>query len=234
MSRIETPDYLFSGKKGLCSLDNAKKHILNHYFLTADIDNFYPNSKREYIFRFYYYQMKMSEDIAWLMADMVCYDDHIPTGSQLSQSIAYWAYRKTFNKISDFAHQRKLKFTLYVDDMTFSGSLPIRQDLHLSINYYLKTVGLKLKKGKTKYYSKNKFKKITGAVISPANELLIPNKHRKKLKELKDRYNDLKKMPPNVVRSFLGQLRYTRQIQNDYYQQPYVLLREVEKKLNRT
>jgi len=169
MSRIETPDYLFSGKKGLCSLDNAKKHILNHYFLTADIDNFYPNSKREYIFRFYYYQMKMSEDIAWLMADMVCYDDHIPTGSQLSQSIAYWAYRKTFNKISDFAHQRKLKFTLYVDDMTFSGSLPIRQDLHLSINYYLKTVGLKLKKGKTKYYSKNKFKKITGAVISPAN-----------------------------------------------------------------
>lgn len=214
ISRIETPEYLFSGKKGLSSLDNAKCHLRNHYFLCTDIENFFPSCKREFVFRFFRYQMKMSEDTAWLMADVICFGNHIPTGSHLSDRLAYWAYSKTFEQICEFAHQRGLDFSLYVDDMTFSGAAPIPRDIHLSISYYLKRVGLKLKTRKTKYYSKKQFKTVTGAVISPINELLIPNKHRKTLKKLKDRYGDLSEMPAKTVRSYLGTLRYGRCIQS--------------------
>ncbi len=234
ISRIETPEHLFSGKKGLSPLDNAKHHLQNHYFLSTDIENFFPSCKREYIFRFFHYQIKMSEDIAWLMTDIICYDDHVPTGSHLSQSVAYWAYSNTFDQIDKLAREQDLKFSLYVDDMTFSGAAPIPRNLHLSIGYKLKRVGLKLKRRKTRYYSKKQFKKVTGATISPTNELLITNRHRKKLKEIKDRYDDMTEMSPKTVRSFLGTLRYTRQIQSDYYQQLYFILKPIEQELNRS
>ena len=48
LSRIEKPDWLISGSKGKCYIDNAKYHQRNHsqYAVTLDIKNFYPSCTR--------------------------------------------------------------------------------------------------------------------------------------------------------------------------------------------
>ena len=52
LQKVERPEWLISGEKGKCYIDNGKKHIDSNYFLTMDIKKFYDNCKREYVFCF--------------------------------------------------------------------------------------------------------------------------------------------------------------------------------------
>lgn len=228
LTRIEKPAYLFS-KKGSSAIDNAKFHKNFNYFLITDISNFYKSAKREYIFRFFYYQMKTSVDIAAILADIICYENHIPTGSPLSQTIAFLAYSKIFNKIFTFAESNNVNFSLYVDDLTFSSSKSIPTNFLLLIDQIFNSVELKLKFQKTKYRSKNQYKLITGVAISPQNDLKIPNRHLKKIKEKKDSIKNLNSIDSHSLNSLLGSLRYARQIEPNSHDQLYKFLNQKEK-----
>ena len=72
LQRIETPDWLISGKRGNSFVTNAQQHLNSKHFLTVDIESFYKNSEKEYIFRFFHYNMKMSEDVAWATDRFSC------------------------------------------------------------------------------------------------------------------------------------------------------------------
>ena len=47
LSRIETPEYLFSGKRGYSYIDNAKAHLNANYLITLDISQFYASTRTE-------------------------------------------------------------------------------------------------------------------------------------------------------------------------------------------
>ena len=53
IQKVERPEWLVSGEKGKCYIDNGKKHIHSNYFLTMDIKKFYDNCEREYVFLFF-------------------------------------------------------------------------------------------------------------------------------------------------------------------------------------
>ena len=109
LSRIQAPEYLFSGKKGISSLDNAKHHVNGNWFLTLDIEKFFPSCKKEHVFRFFSKQLQMVDDVAWVLADIVCYRDTLPTGSHLSQTVAYWAFAPTFDRIASLAKDHNIR-----------------------------------------------------------------------------------------------------------------------------
>lgn len=232
MMKIEKPNYLFSARKGVSSIDNAKFHKDRNYFLVVDIENFYKSAKKEYIFRFFHYQMEIPEDISGLLADIICFNNHIPTGSPVSQTIAYFAYSRTFNNLYDLSRSKNVDFSLYVDDMTFSSNEAVPPNFHLSINYLLKRVELKLKTKKTKYLSKNKHKLVTGVIISPKNELKTPNKHLKKIKDHKDFVGKIDLIDSRNIGSLIGKIRYARQIEPNSHEHLYNALRTKEKQFN--
>ncbi|MGA2505937.1 MAG: reverse transcriptase family protein [Chitinispirillaceae bacterium] len=229
LSRINKPGYLFSGKKGVSCIHNAKHHAGNYYFLCTDISHYYTNCKREFIFRFFYNKMQMSADLAWIMTDIVSYNGHIPTGSHLSQDLAFLIHSDIFDIIHNIANEKGISFSLYVDDMTFSSNTMIPKTTHLLINHHLKKTGLVLKRKKTKYYSKRHYKKITGVIISPTNELLIPNRHMKHIKDTITKYQTLIDIPDKEKSTLLGKLRYARQIKNDFFDNVYRLARDSTK-----
>ena len=41
----------------------------------------------------------MSHDIAWIMTDLVSYNNKLPTGSPSSQLIVYWTFSHMFENI---------------------------------------------------------------------------------------------------------------------------------------
>ena len=225
LSRIESPTYLFSGKKKLSYLDNALKHINGKYVLVVDIKRFYPNCKEEFVFRFFRYRLEMSEDVAWLLTRLVCYNDFIPTGSPLSQSIAFWSCSKTFDSIYKMAKQLKMDFSLYVDDMTFSSVSPIPKDFHLSISYHLKRIGLRLKNSKIKYFSKNDFKLITGTAISPQGIPKISNKLQQKILKGLRKEKNIHNIDPKKRKVLLGQIVAARRIEPKFLNEVYTLLK---------
>ena len=221
LSRIETPNYLFSGKKGLSFVDNARYHVKNDYFLLLDIESFYLNSSKEYIFRFFHYVLKMSQDVAWLLSDIVTIKGHIPTGSPLSQILAYFTYSKLFDNIYRISQEKGIKFSLYVDDISLSSKNPIPKNFHIHINFLLKQVGHNLKREKIKYYSKRYYKRITGTIITPSHNLSVPNNKQKKIFDLKSNLKNGKDIQESSLFRLLGLIRYAQQVNPSFYSELY-------------
>ena len=48
---------------------------------------------------------------------------HLPTGSPISQSVAFFSNLTVFNNISTYSKSRNIEFSVYVDDLTFSGKV---------------------------------------------------------------------------------------------------------------
>jgi hypothetical protein len=179
MSKMAIPGYVFSGKKGLSNVDNARHHISGEYFVTADVASFYRSSRREYVFRFFCYDLAMAQDVAHLLARICCYDDYIPTGSPLSQTLAYLSYRGMFDELHALAERSGALFSLYVDDMTFSSSAPFPRAFHLEVDSILKRRQLSLKRRKVRYFGKRQAKLVTGCIVTSDHCLRIPNRRRK-------------------------------------------------------
>ncbi|CAM3275461.1 RNA-directed DNA polymerase [Paenibacillus taichungensis] len=214
--KIERPEWLISGERGKSYIDNGKMHQKCNYALCMDIRSFYTNTKREYVFRFFIEEMLMSKDTAKIVTDILTFKDSIPTGSPASQLIAYYGYHRMFQEIESISTNKYgCVFSLYVDDMTFSSEKPFQmKGLRNEIDIILRKYGHKPSYKKTKYYSRNKAKPITGTTVSSKHELLIPNSLQ--LKIIRGAELILEK-PQELSRaqlaSFRGQVQAARIIQ---------------------
>jgi hypothetical protein len=220
LARVETPEWLMSGKKGISYVDNAKFHKENNYFLCTDINSFYPSCSKEYVFKFFKNEFKMPEDTAWFISDLVTFNNIVPTGAPTSQIIAYWAYGITFKKIQKSASKYGIKMSLYVDDITFSSDKPIPKRFIELVSKRLSEVKLQIKEEKTQTYYPNQYKTITGCCITPGNELKVTNKLRFKIVSLlKDK--TIEKLTSEETNRAFGLLNAARQTEPDFYDSSY-------------
>lgn len=232
LQNLESPKYLFSGKRGLSNIDNATPHITNNYLLSLDIAKFYPITKREYIFRFFHDKMLMHDDIAWLLTDLISFNGHIPTGSQVSQSIAYWSYSNLFDDVNRYAADNGITFTLYVDDIVFSSNDVIPESFEDIVTHMIYSIELSVKKEKVKRKSKSEYKIVTGVAISPKKTITIPNKQRDNIRLAIRHFHANKNPSIKEVKSLLGRIESARRIESNFCDILYYKLRNLRKKLN--
>ncbi|MFR4987623.1 reverse transcriptase family protein [Anaerotruncus colihominis] len=176
LQRVIRPEWLISGEKRKCYIDNGKAHLNGKYALTIDIKKFYDNCAREPVYQFFVQKLNTSPDVAEILTNIITYNGGIPTGCPTSQIMAFYAYSDMFSEIFDLAKQHGCKFTLYVDDMTFSSKEPFSpHQLSQMIDRVLRKYGHKPKYPKVKYYGPSDYKPITGTVVTPEHSLAVPN-----------------------------------------------------------
>lgn len=229
--KVNRSDWLISGEKGKCYLDNAKIHQYSKYFLTIDIRKFYDNGKREYVFRFFTDKLQMSYDCAHILTDICTLSQKIPTGSPTSQMIAFYAYENMFNEISLIAEKYGCKFTLYVDDMTFSSSNSFDpKKLANEVDIILRKYEHKPKYKKVVYYPKTSYKLVTGSVITSDNKLVVPNGLREKIYtgfiDLKKNAYD--KKDDTEINALKGRLLAAKNIEPDIFKEINRLVNDKE------
>lgn len=220
LQRIETPPYLKSGIKGSTIQSNAEIHASNHYMLKLDIQNFYQSSKREFVFTMFRDNFQQTPDVASILADLVTYKGHIPTGTSTSQIIAFWAYKKSFDKIYQLAQNASITMTLWVDDITFSSKNPIPKDFIEKVSSILNSVNLQLKTEKTESFGKENYKIVTGCALSPCGDLKIPNKKRKEIINI-TKGKSIESLPLDVLRTLIGKISAQRQTESDFFKKIY-------------
>lgn len=214
LSRIRTPDWVMTGKKHCSYINNAEKHRDNAFVKTMDISQFYDSTKRSQIYKMFVDVFSMSHDISWIMTDLVSYNNKLPTGSPSSQLIVYWTFSHMFEKIQAIAEQYGCDFTLYVDDMTFSSSKPIKKELREKVAYRLRRNGLKAKSQKDHYYQANTTKEVTGVGIRNGNILVL----NRKRKQILDQYEKCKEENSIVeIEKLNGMLCALRQIDSNIF-----------------
>jgi len=178
LRRVLTPDYLHSGVAGRSYISNARQHALTAPTATLDIRKFYASTKWAHVFRFFNSDMRCAPDVAGLLASISCYQhDHVPTGSCLSQVLAFWTFKPLFDAIHEHCVSRGGLMTLYVDDVTATINNVSHGDI-VHIGALVERAGLHW--GKEKLFRKGRAKLVTG-VIARGRDLEAPNRLHKKL-----------------------------------------------------
>lgn len=165
LQRIQYPEYMMAGVKGLSYEKNALQHITGskRRICTIDIQKFYPNCQRGAVVRSFERWFELPFDVASCLADLVCLNGHLPTGGPTSLLISYWSNKDIFDAIKTAADKEGLKMTVYVDDMAFSGENAGLCFLHDHVLPILSKAGLR--GHKMRVFSKSKFAEITGLIL---------------------------------------------------------------------
>lgn len=188
LSRISIPNWVFSGCKGVCHVDNGKYHEHSVYFIQSDLHAFYDSCSRERVYRLFKDRFKCSSDVSALLSDLTTLtlkdgSTVIPTGSPCAQLVAFFAYQDMFNELHNLARNHGCKFSLYVDDLTFSSKAPFSNPavFEKKLLQIVKRYGHSLSLSKTSYRSADETKIVTGVAITKDGVSAIPNKLRHKI-----------------------------------------------------
>jgi len=207
LQRIETPIWLKSGKRRESYVTNGQYHVEADYVRTMDISQFYDSVSRDRVFKLFSETLKMADDIATIMTNLVMDGSTLPTGAPSSLLIAFWAYKDMFEEINRVAEEFNCKFSLYVDDMTFSSADPIPYSLREDVEKVLHANGLHSNKSKDRYYKKNDYKTVTGYGFINGKSL-AQNRIKKEILEL---YRQQKKGKGINKKVLAGKLNSARQ-----------------------
>ena len=212
LSRIETPDYVYH-KRGRSHVKNAAEHIGYHLVAKTDISNYYPSITKASLKSMFIKQFKCAIDVAGLLADICTYEStHLATGSPVSGYLAFWASKEFFDKVNVLSKTRGCIFTLYVDDLTISGSAATKSLLQ-EVRALAKINGLRTKSTKSKTFAPHAAKILTGVVVR-GNECLLPNKRHKAIFDNRVAIGNAKQSDEKeaLKRSLKGKLMAAKQI----------------------
>ena len=182
IQRVEIPNYVYSPVPGRSYVDNAKSHQGASVFRLLDVEDFFPSCTSKRVYWFFNKKLQCDPDVSGLLTNITTRSAHLPQGSPSSPILAYWAYCEMWDEINELCLNERLRFTLYVDDITISGE-----------KIYEATIW-KLKKILYKYghaFKRNKERAILGTkaeitgVILNGKKLLIPNRQHKKAHSLR-------------------------------------------------
>lgn len=197
IASIKLPDYAFGGIPKRDNISNAKYHQGNKYVFTTDLKSFFPSISHRHVFNVLI-EHGFSPSVSRILTQLITYKYQVPQGVPTSTFIANLVFKKTGDKILDFARQNNIKFSIFVDDITLSSKVDFKDKIPHILDI-LKKDGYKISYQKTFYKTKNPI--ITG-VVCQNNLIKLPNNTYKRLKryQLKqqidstffDKYNGLK------------------------------------------
>ncbi|WP_116236200.1 reverse transcriptase family protein [Parasphingopyxis lamellibrachiae] len=178
LSRIETPNYLHSNRKGRSYISNAKPHVGALAMIKIDVKKFFPSVEQHKVMHFFRDDLKCAADVAGLLAALLCKDGKLPTGSSSSPIISYYAYKAMFDDIQSFAAKNHLVMTCYVDDITLSGANATLRQLH-EVRKIIMRHGLRAHKAK--WFMGLGAKPVTGVMVTK-NGIELPHSRWKAIK----------------------------------------------------
>lgn len=211
------PPYLKSGVKKESNITNVKYHKGGNFFLLIDIKSFYPSITKSRIKTQLIRTYNQSVDVAEYISNMVTVpqekglgDRALVTGSPLSQYFAYMINKKMFDELNYISNKENIKFSVYVDDITFSSKTVITYKFHTKVYSIIKKYGYQVHKGKIYRGKVGTKAKITGVQITKYGFRLL-EKHRGYIKEIIKSRNCIKN-----EKRLLGLVNYAIQVNPKY------------------
>lgn len=171
--RIEKPDYLHSGRKEHSYITNAAVHKGAVPLVKLDIKQFYPSIDGGRVYRFFLDGLGCSPDVAGLLRRLCTVDGHLPTGSCLSQLLAFFSAKPMFDELHQHAVAHELRDSCYVDDLTWSGQKATPNFLW-GAKQIVYRHGFKYHKAFV--YTADDKKVVTGVTISGSDLKVIPSR----------------------------------------------------------
>lgn len=165
---------------GGSTLRNAAAHVGQPTVLKLDIRRFFDHilysSVKEKAFPAEIYAEPLR-----ILLSMLCYRrDVLPQGAPSSPAITNIIMKAFDDEVGAWCGVRKIHYTRYCDDMTFSGDFA-PEEVTSFVSARLRELGFFLNRRKTKVTSSGQRQAVTGIIVN--EKLNIPSAYRRKLRQ---------------------------------------------------
>lgn len=119
LDNLAPSEHAMAYLRGKKLIDNLSPHSGNRYFLSVDIEDFFPSVRRwrvERVFELLGY----SEQAVYILANLCTYMGGLPQGGVTSPSLSNLCTLNLDRRLAGLTSRRNIVFTRYADDMTFS------------------------------------------------------------------------------------------------------------------
>lgn len=172
--------YAKAYKAGSSVLKNAQPHVGRKKLLKLDIDGFFDHILYSQVKDKVFLKEKYSEPIRILLTMLCYYKDALPQGAPTSPAITNIIMCDFDETVGAFCKRKKIAYTRYCDDMTFSGDFDEGEVIGL-VRAELGKLGLFLKNRKTALIPASKRQTVTGIVVN--ERLNVTNEYKRQIRQ---------------------------------------------------
>lgn len=160
------PPYMTGSIPNRSIRDNAKIHVGSEAILCVDISNCFPSIKSSTVYAVFKKKLGCSPPVAKLLTKLTTYGDRLPQGAPTSPGLCNLVLEPLAIELNELASLAGLKFTQYVDDLTFSGNKAILKKHEAEILKLVERHGFEVNVRKLKLLTRNTRMEITGLVVN--------------------------------------------------------------------
>ena len=157
--------YATAYRPGGSTLINASVHVGKRTLLKLDIFHFFDGIIYPLVKEKVFPTETYAEHLRILLTLLCMYRDVLPQGAPTSPAISNIIMRDFDDAVGTWCQQRRISYTRYCDDMTFSGDFAPEPVIDL-VRAELRKLGLLLNERKTTVVYKGQRKIVTGIVVN--------------------------------------------------------------------
>lgn len=206
------------GVRGRSPTTNAEQHLQQPCVVNLDVRTFFDNIRHDEVYRLLRKELGFGREVARLVTRLPTLGDRLPQGAPTSTAIANILLMLPVDgPISIEAENIGVRYTRFVDDITFSGPNP--RSLINSVGKMLSRRKLRMYRKKAKYHSGAKLKissgserqEVTGLVVNSKSGPSVPRRYRDNVRSAIHLLRTLDGCAlPGALRSIRGKIEYIR------------------------
>lgn len=173
-------NYSYAYRKKVSVLDNAKPHVKKDVIVKLDIKDFFDNITFNMVYDSCFNETLYPKRMGMLFTNLCMYNNKLPQGAPTSGFISNIVLRNFDEKIGSYCEKRKISYTRYSDDLTFSGNFNVN-DLIKYVNKLLYEYNFRLNKKKIKVVRKKTRQRVTGIVVN--EKVNIRRNYKRKIRQ---------------------------------------------------
>lgn len=121
LSPMPLSDIVHGCVKNRSAQTNAARHLAQPSVASVDIRRCYPSITNRRVFRFFYDQLHLGENLAGALTQLTTWRGHLPTGAPTSDALANRILSPVDSEVVKIAERLQLHATRYLDNIDLSG-----------------------------------------------------------------------------------------------------------------
>jgi hypothetical protein len=204
------PDYLTGGMPGRSVLRNAYPHIGKELIVGMDLEKCFENVGRNQIYAVWR-ALGCGSDVASILTKLTTVQNRLPQGSPASTILCNLALSPMASEIDKLTADSDCNFTLYIDDITWSGDKDKATALVGDIMDCVKRASMKVNRKKTHLAHNNRTQNVTGIVTNKGQS--IPNeKYQQARAEIIKLSKETKPINIRLYQSIWGRIHHIKRV----------------------
>lgn len=195
---------------------NAAPHVGRRCVLQLDIRHFFDSITYNQVKESVFPADRYAEPLRVLLTMLCVYPDGLPQGAPTSPVISNIVMRDFDCRVGAWCRERRIRYTRYCDDMTFSGSFA-PEGVIAFVRDELRRMGFFLNEKKIHFAQGGRKKQVTGIVVN--EHMNVPAEYRRRLRQeiyycrrygvvSHLRHEQMEMDPETYLHSLLGRISY--------------------------